>query len=87
MLTKPYKYKQNTVATSPSTANSNTNDSVAKLELALAHDIKPGPPGTSVVDPVLIMKHPPILNLLAKGGSLGGLISGVRVIYCICVHI
>ena len=49
--TKPCKYKQNTAATSPSTANSNENDSIAKLELALAPDIKPGPPGTSVADP------------------------------------
>ena len=51
LLTKPYKYKQKTVATSASTANSNENDSVAKLELALAPDIKHGPPETSVADP------------------------------------
>ena len=50
-LTKPCKYKQKTAATSASTANSNENDSVAKLELALAPDIKPGPPETSVADP------------------------------------
>ena len=50
-LTKPCKYKQKTAATSPSTANSNENDSIAKLELALAPDIKPGPLGTSVADP------------------------------------
>ena len=50
-VTKPYKYKQNTAATLLSTANSNENDSVAKLELALAPDIKPGPPETSVADP------------------------------------
>ena len=50
-LTKPCTYKQKTAATSASTANSNENDSVAKLELALAPDIKPGPPETSVADP------------------------------------
>ena len=50
-LTKPCKSKQKTAAASASTANSNGNDSVAKLELALAPDIKPGPPETSVADP------------------------------------
>ena len=50
-VTEPCKYKQKTAATSLSTANSNANDSVAKLELALAPDIKPGPPETSVTDP------------------------------------
>ena len=50
-LTKPCKYKQKTAATSASTENSNGNDSVAKLELALAPDIKPGPPEKSVADP------------------------------------
>ena len=50
-LTKPCKYKQNTEVTPQSTANSNGNDGVAKLELALAPNIKPGRPGTSVAEP------------------------------------
>ena len=57
---KPCKYKQSTAATSPSTGNSNENDSIAKLELALAPVLNPDLRGCPLRTlPVSIMKQPP----------------------------